>query len=76
MQSKHIKILFFLICFSILTCSLWAQTDSDPKAYRSEKAVILYTGGGISYFIGKVGTPAGFDAQVKKTNPIGSLRLM
>ncbi|MGZ5190294.1 MAG: hypothetical protein ACXWCZ_04695 [Flavisolibacter sp.] len=53
-----------------------AQTEHDPKAYRTEKAIILYAGGGLSYFIGKAGTPNGFDADVKKTNPIGSLRLM
>jgi len=54
----------------------FAQSDTDPKAYRTEKAVIIYAGGGVSYFIGKVGTPSGFDADVKKIHPIGTLRLM
>src|SRR5918993_6128716 len=77
MQNKHIKILSFLFCVCILLQKTSiAQTEPDSTNYRTDKAVIIYVGGGMSYFIGKAGTPAGFDADVKKLHPIGSLRLM
>ena len=54
----------------------FAQTTTDSKAYKTEKAVVVYAGGGISYFIGKAGTPTGFEPDIVKLHPMGSLRVM
>jgi hypothetical protein len=75
MQNKRLHIIW-LFSFCIIQVISHAQDEVDPKAYKTEKAVVVYAGGGISFFAGKTGTPSGFDADIKKFHPIGTLRLM
>src|SRR5829696_1076934 len=77
MQNKRFQRLLFLLCFCIsLQTTSVAQTDTTSEAYKTEKAIVIYGGGGLSFFTGKVGTPAGFDAEVEKTHFIGTFRVM
>jgi hypothetical protein len=77
MQNKYSQTLLFLLSFCILMqATSLAQADTAGKAYKKEKAVVIYAGGGFSFFTGEVGTPAGFNAAVEKTHFIGTLRVM
>ena len=53
-----------------------AQTDTTRNAYKTEKAIVIYAGGGLSFFTGTTGTPAGFEADVEKKHFISTFRVM
>src|SRR3954466_1517189 len=77
MPNKYTKALLLLFCsFILLQRPSLAQNQPDSQSYKTERAVVIYAGGGISFFTGTVGTPAGFQASVQKQQGIGSLRLM
>ena len=77
MQSNHTIRLILLLCICLQMRNIsFSQTNPDTKAYKTEKAVVIYAGGGLSYFIGKAGTPSGFQPVIDKLHPIGMLRVM
>ena len=54
-----------------------AQTDTAHKKNRGEYALVLYAGGGISFYSGDPGTPSGLNAvEVNKVYPSATLRVM
>lgn len=52
------------------------QRDVDSAKKSGEYALVAYVGGGISFFMGDAGTPAGLKATKTIVNPIGTLRIM
>ena len=77
MQSKHIQhvALFILLLYIVHETSV-AQTDTTAKAYKTEKAFVIYAGGGVSFL------PVNWERLpvsrqlLKKHIPLVSLRLM
>ena len=89
MQNNRRYTVFFLCCFfAVMQNSALGQvadstisvtavtTKKDSSSYKNERAVVIYLGGGLSIFAGELGTPSGFDANVTKNHPVGSLRIM
>jgi len=75
-NKQNSTMLIFLCCCIGLQSIAFAQTDSTKKAYKTENAIIVYAGGGGSFFTGKSGVPAGLNAEVENVHLIGSLRVM
>jgi hypothetical protein len=86
MQNNHPRIWFLFAFFFIAGQNfVFAQEADSVKAlpvkkdsgsYKTERAVVIYLGGGLSIFAGELGTPSGFNASVTKNHPVGSLRIM
>ena len=52
------------------------QRDIDSAKKSGEFALVAYIGGGISFFTGDAGTPAGLNATKTVVSPVGTLRVM
>ena len=52
------------------------QRDIDSAKKSGEYALVLYAGGGISFFAGDAGTPAGLNATKTLVSPIATFRVM
>src|SRR5882724_5197759 len=52
------------------------QRDVDSAKKSGEYALVAYIGGGISFFTGDAGTPAGLNATKTVVNPVGTFRIM
>lgn len=76
---RHIALAFLIFCWQVTVNAqavLENKRDIDSAKKSGEFALVAYVGGGISFFTGKAGTPAGLNSNISTTNPIGSIRVM
>jgi len=75
----YIILSYFIFCTQVTAIAqavLENKKDIDSAKKSGEFALVAYVGGGISFFTGNAGTPAGLTSNITTTNPIGSIRIM
>jgi hypothetical protein len=67
-----------LLCFLFMVSMAHGQLKQDSIAAnnRGIYSLILYAGGGISFYTGDAGTPVGLPSTIYTVHPIGSFRVM
>ncbi|MBS1599465.1 MAG: hypothetical protein JST75_14665 [Bacteroidetes bacterium] len=83
-NKTHLHIIFFaclIFCTQMMSNAQAVigpsgQRDTDSAKKSGEYALVLYMGGGVSFFTGDAGTPAGLKATKTLVSPIATFRIM
>lgn len=74
---RGIMCFFFLLTFCISNAQDTQEKEFTSQGNkRGEYALVLYAGGGLSYYLSAGGAPKYLQPDLKKFSPMGSLRLM